>query len=81
MDLSIAVCATAISVLPGRPIWIDEFVHFAFGAFGSTSEAWAAITTSINGVNHGQTGVYMLIDYWLFSWSERTLGPFVSLRF
>ncbi|NEO69182.1 hypothetical protein [Moorena sp. SIO3H5] len=49
----------------GRPIWIDEFLHFAFGSYDTTAEAWKAISQSILTINHGQTGIYMLIDHWL----------------
>jgi hypothetical protein len=49
----------------GRPLWIDEFLHFAFGGFRSTASAWHAIRHSIGSINFGQTGVYMLLDYWL----------------
>lgn len=49
----------------GRPIWIDEFLHFALGGFSSSSKAWDVIRESIKGINHGQTGVYMLLNYWL----------------
>src|ERR1700741_4257591 len=49
----------------GRPLWIDEFLHFAFGAFRSTVSAWHAIRHSIASINFGQTGIYMLLDYWL----------------
>lgn len=49
----------------GRPLWIDEFLHFALGSHRSTREAWDTIYATTVTVNHGQTGVYMLIDYWL----------------
>jgi hypothetical protein len=49
----------------GRPIWTDEFLHFAFGAFSNTNEAWQAIAKSISFINFSQTGVYMLVDFWL----------------
>jgi len=48
-----------------RPIWIDEFLHFAFGAYDTTQDAWSEIVRSLGTVNFNQTGVYMLIDYWL----------------
>ena len=48
-----------------RPIWIDEFVHFALGSHRSTAEAWQSISETVPTFNHGQTGVYMLVDYWL----------------
>jgi hypothetical protein len=48
-----------------HPIWIDEFLHFAFGGMSSTAEAWSAIVRSIGQVNFNQTGIYMLADFWL----------------
>jgi hypothetical protein len=48
-----------------RPIWMDEMFQFAFGAFDDTGAAWAAITQSMTWLNHNQTGVYFLIDFWL----------------
>lgn len=47
------------------PIWIDEFLHFAMGAYDSTTSAWQVVRETTVGVNHGQTGVYMMLDYWL----------------
>jgi hypothetical protein len=64
----LGLLGTALIVLYasiGRPLWIDEFLHFAFGGFRSTHSAWHAIRHSIGSFNFGQTGVYMLVDYWL----------------
>ena len=47
----------------GRPLWLDEYLHFAFGGFATPSEAWAAVRSSTVGINHGQTGFYIMIDY------------------
>lgn len=65
--LIVLVCAWGVLpyALVERPIWIDEFLHFAFAAFDTTAEAWNAIKRSTSLVNHGQTGIYMLVDYWL----------------
>ena len=49
----------------GAPIWIDEFLHFALGSYNSFQEAWDVISKTTTGINHGQTGTYMIIDYWL----------------
>ncbi|MBD2653313.1 hypothetical protein H6G45_07380 [Synechocystis sp. FACHB-383] len=49
----------------GRPLWIDEFLHFALGSYETTGEAWHVIRESILEINHGQTGIYMIINYWL----------------
>lgn len=46
----------------GRPIWIDEFLHFAFGSM-SPIEALGAISASGGaGVNHGQTGLLFFVN-------------------
>ena len=60
--------AVAVLVLNsgiGKPVWIDEFLHFCFAGYDSTGEAWRAVHESVVKVNHGQTGVYMMLDYWL----------------
>ena len=51
---------------PGKDIWIDEFCHFCFGAYTTSGSAWNAIRASIaGGLNHGQTGAYLMADYFL----------------
>lgn len=62
---TVVIAATALYANINKPIWIDEFLHFAFGAYGSTGEAWRVITASINSINFNQTGVYMIVDFWL----------------
>ena len=47
-----------------RPIWIDEFLHFAFGSHRSTSETWQSISDTLPTFNFGQTGFHMLVNYW-----------------
>jgi hypothetical protein len=44
-----------------KPLWIDEFLHFALGGL-DVADAWAVVVNSTVGVNHGQTGVYMMLD-------------------
>lgn len=65
--LILPVCIVSVLLFAsiGRPVWIDEFLHFAFASFDTTSLAWNAITHSTSNVNHGQTGIYMLVNYWL----------------
>jgi hypothetical protein len=46
----------------GSPIWIDEFLHFALGAFPTTGDAWRALSPTLPTFNHGQTAAYMLLD-------------------
>lgn len=59
-----AACVLA-RVQPGKPLWIDEVLHFVLGAYGSVSEAWDVIRGSIGFTNHNQTGAYMFADYFL----------------
>jgi hypothetical protein len=47
----------------GRPLWLDEYLHFVFGGFDSIGVAWAAVQTSTTNVNHGQTGFYLMLDF------------------
>jgi hypothetical protein len=67
--VAVLVCiAVSIAILfsgINRPLWFDEFQFFAFGGNGSTQDAWRAIVRSLETVNVKQTGVYMLVDYWL----------------
>lgn len=49
----------------GRPIWLDEYLHFVFGGFSSWGDAWAAVQSSTTNINHGQTGFYIMLDYGL----------------
>src|SRR6516225_1445984 len=64
---AVIIAALGIVLYSGyrHPIWIDEFLHFAFGAMSSASEAWSAIVQSIGQFNFNQTGIYMLVDFWL----------------
>ena len=48
-----------------RPIWLDEFLHFAFGAIPSDEILSVIYESTGPNVNHGQTGVYIYFDYWL----------------
>jgi MFS family permease len=51
----------------GKPIWIDEFLHFAFGAM-DTSEAVATLNGSLGaGVNWGQTPTMFMLDHILLT--------------
>jgi len=49
----------------GRPLWLDEYLHFVFGGFDTASEAWSAVQGSTTNINHGQTGFYMMLDWGL----------------
>ena len=59
-----------------RPIWIDEFLHFATGAMSFVDVLRTIDYTTIE-INHGQTGTYILIDWVLLqivgasSWALR----------
>jgi hypothetical protein len=47
-----------------RPIWFDEFLHYAMGGM-TLDYALKTIDYTTIETNHGQTGVYMLLDYLL----------------
>jgi hypothetical protein len=49
----------------GKPIWTDEFLYFAIGAHSSTAEAVETIYRITGPIRPGQTGFYILLDYWL----------------
>lgn len=46
----------------GKPIWLDEGLHFSMGSMSFQEALQTVDYTSIE-INHGQTGVYMLIDW------------------
>ncbi len=62
--VAIGLCVVVFSTLLGKDIWTDEVLHFALGSLDSTLEAWKTICRSQD-INHGQTGIYMILDYWL----------------
>ena len=62
----ISIFLVILSCSIGRPFWIDEFLHFALGAFRCNSDALHVIHTTTTGVNHGQTGVYLIIGYFRY---------------
>jgi hypothetical protein len=47
-----------------RPLWIDEVLHFATGAMSFSDVVRTVDYTTIE-INHGQTGVYILLDWLL----------------
>lgn len=58
-------------------MWIDEFLHFAFGGLPNLSTALSVISTTTSAVNHGQTGTYFLLNYF----SLKVFGAdFLALR-
>jgi hypothetical protein len=60
----LAFCAIVLHTSLGRPIWIDEFTHFAFAAEPTIRDAWDLFTATATNVLHGQTGVYVMLNYW-----------------
>jgi len=59
----VAICYSGF----GKPIWIDEFLHFAFGAM-ETSEAVTVLNRSLGaGVNWGQTLTMFMLDHILLA--------------
>jgi len=52
-----------LSAAPWKQLWIDEFLHFAFGAYDSAGEAWRVFRMSLHLINHNQTGAYIMADY------------------
>lgn len=59
----------------GRPIWIDEFSQFAFAAEPTASDAWSLFLSTAPDIQHGQTGVYIMLNYITLA----TLGPDATL--
>ena len=48
-----------------KPIWFDELIHYCLGGFSSVDSAWHALMQTLTSWNHGQTGFYMMLDYFL----------------
>lgn len=53
-----------------KPLWYDEFVHFALGGL-SAADAFQVFIATTDSVNHGQTGVYIMLDWLLL----QVFGP------
>lgn len=64
---TIALLMVGYYGLVDRPLWFDEFLQFIIGAQNSTVDALMLIHDTTDGINHGQTGVYLLLDYWLLN--------------
>ena len=62
--------AAVVAVLyagPDKTLWIDEYLHFAFGALNFAEALDVLEATTGAGVNWGQTGVYLLLDNFLLN--------------
>lgn len=59
-----ALTAVTYLGLANKPIWLDEVLHFAMGSM-SFEEVLRAIDYTTIELNHGQTGVYILTDWFL----------------
>ncbi len=46
----------------GKPLWLDEGLHFSMGNM-SLQEALQTVDYTTIEINHGQTGVYMFLDW------------------
>jgi len=69
-DTSMWIAALTVAVSYsgfGKPIWIDEFLHFALGAM-NTSEATTVLNQSLGaGLNWGQTPTTLMLDHILLA--------------
>ncbi len=78
-DLGLVLAGAVVLILYssyGRPIWIDENLHFAMGQM-DVGYVLKTIHNTTTEINHGQTGVYMFTDWILL----RVLGAnSVALR-
>lgn len=61
--MTVAVLAILAWFSPwDKPIWLDEAFHFAMGSM-SFKEALQTIDYTTIEISHGQTGIYMLLDW------------------
>lgn len=65
----LSIYVVGISASIGRPIWIDEFTHFAFAAEPSSRAAWDMFVATADYNQHGQTGIYIMLNYWTLSYT------------
>lgn len=64
LPVVLVVCVLVLYMGLWRQVWFDELLHFAMG--GMTFEyAIKTIDYTTTEVNHGQTGVYLLLDWFL----------------
>ncbi|MFC1826751.1 hypothetical protein ACFLZQ_02325 [Thermodesulfobacteriota bacterium] len=61
----IAITVVILYCALDKPIWYDELVQFCLAAFSSVDSAWHALKPTLKDWNHGQTGFYFLLDYFL----------------
>ena len=61
----IAITVVILYCALDKPIWYDELVHFCLGGFSSVDSAWHALKPTLKDMNHGQTGFYFMLDYFL----------------
>ncbi len=62
--LALAVGLTSLRFFSEAPLWGDEVLQFAFGAYDSTAEAWHWVRATSTNINMGQTGAYIMLDFW-----------------
>ena len=69
-DVGLVVLAVFITIVNSgfsKPLWIDEYLHFAMGSLTFTEAVEVIAETTGDGVNWGQTGTYLFLDYLLGS--------------
>ncbi len=72
--LIVVACFSSLT----RPIWLDEFLQFAFAALPFATAVEAILVTTGDSVNHGQTGFYSFVNLVLL----KTFGSSLfTLRF
>ncbi len=67
-DVGLVVLAVFITIINSgfsKPLWIDEYLHFAMGSLTFTEAIQVIAETTGDGVNWGQTGTYLFLDYLL----------------
>lgn len=62
--LALQLLLLAMMMAFPRPIWTDEVLQFAWGAFSDTPRTIRWIFWSVGArMNHGQTGAYMIVNH------------------
>lgn len=63
--IGVGLLIIAVYASFSRPMWIDEYAHFALGGLSPGEAMSTIVATTGTGINQGHTGVYLLMDYWL----------------
>jgi hypothetical protein len=64
-----------VLAISNKPLWIDEFLHFVFGAYtlNEVDYVLQIISETTKSINHGQTGLYFFLNFVILNLSGASL--------